>query len=76
MYCIMYDVLSQISNCKSQIYFYKVLKVPKDSRDSRDIFFYYLNEVLSREKHQLAVISVVIDWSNKSNGSDRTDGYF
>ena len=54
MYCIMYDVLSQISylanawtiiregessNCKSQIYFYKVLKVSKDSRDSSDIFF-------------------------------------
>ena len=36
-------------------------------------FFYYLNEVLSREKHQLAVICVVIDWSNKSNGVDRTD---
>lgn len=39
-------------------------------------FFYYLNEVLSREKHQLGVFCVVIDWSNKSNGSDRTDGYF
>ena len=87
----MYDVLSQIANLKflsregndysrrriflSQIYFYKVLKVPKDSRDSRDIFLLPKRGFVERET-RLAVICVVIDWSNKSNGSDRTDRYF